>query len=89
MQKKILTCCLAMCCLFSVSADENPSLQEGFMNPPKGGGAQTWWHWTSNFVTKKGITADLEAMKAIGYEGAHLFTTTSSPVAPGPKRPKC
>lgn len=58
------------------------------MNPPPGGGAQTWWHWTSNFVTKKGITADLEAMKAIGYEGAHLFTTTSSPVAPGASAPQ-
>ena len=79
---------MALFCLLSVSADEKPSLQEGFMNPPKGGGAQTWWHWTSNFVTKKGITADLEAMKAIGYEGAHLFTTTSTPIAPGASAPE-
>ena len=26
------------------------------------GSLQTWWHWTSQYVTRAGITADLEAI---------------------------
>ncbi len=69
--------------LSSAEASGQESLRSGFLAPPAGGGAQTWWHWTSLFVTREGITADLESMKAIGYETAHLFTTSSSPKPPG------
>ena len=47
------------------------------------GALQTWWHWTSQYVTRAGITADLEAMRAIGYDVAHIFCAAMSSVPPG------
>ncbi|HNZ68919.1 MAG TPA: glycosyl hydrolase [Prolixibacteraceae bacterium] len=32
-----------------------------------------FWYWNNAAVSKEGITADLEAMKAVGLEGAYLF----------------
>lgn len=49
------------------------SLESGFKNPPKEAKARTWWHWISGNVSKKGITADLEAMKQVGIQEAQLF----------------
>ncbi len=34
-----------------------------FKNPPTKNQITTWWHWMSGFITKEGITKDLEAMK--------------------------
>ncbi|GAB3661510.1 glycosyl hydrolase [Echinicola sediminis] len=48
-------------------------LQEGFENPTAEAKARTWWHWISGNVSKKGITADLEAMKEVGIQEAQLF----------------
>ena len=49
-------------------------LRADFQNPPQDSKVETWWHFTTNAVTKEGITADLEAMKEIGYGGAHVFS---------------
>ncbi len=49
------------------------TLEKDFKNLPPGARAETWWHFTTNHITKEGITRDLEAMKAIGYSGAHIF----------------
>ena len=54
----------------AVSAD---SLEKDFKNPPPDARAETWWHFTTNHITKEGITRDLEAIKNIGYSGAHIF----------------
>ena len=48
-------------------------LQKGFENPPNSAKPHTWWHWMNGNVSKEGITADLEAMKAIGLGGAQIF----------------
>ena len=45
-----------------------------FRNPPLSARPHTWWHWMNGNVTKEGITADLEAMKAVGIGGAQMFT---------------
>ncbi len=58
-------------------------LEKDFQNPPPGYGTQAWWHWTSRFVTKKGITADLEAMAKVGIEVAHIFCASATPTPPG------
>ena len=82
--KKIgLLCVVLSWAVCSPAAPSSPSLRNGFTDPPQAGKAQTWWHWTSLFVTKEGIQADLEAMKQIGYSGAHIFATSSSPCPPG------
>ena len=46
---------------------------EGFRNPPPEARPHTWWHWMNGNVTKEGITADLEAMAAVGIGGAQIF----------------
>lgn len=49
------------------------SMEGDFKNPPPDARAETWWHFTTNHITKEGITRDLEAMKDIGYSAAHIF----------------
>ncbi|GAA4945600.1 glycosyl hydrolase [Algibacter agarivorans] len=49
------------------------NLEQGFLKPPNQAKARTWWHWISGNVSKKGITADLEAMKQVGIQEAQLF----------------
>ena len=49
------------------------SLEQGFKNPPNTAKPHTWWHWINGNISKKGITADLEAMKKIGLGGAQIF----------------
>lgn len=50
-----------------------PSLLNGFKNPPKSARPHTWWHWINGNISKPGITADLEAMKRFGLGGAQIF----------------
>lgn len=59
------------------------SLAATFQRPGTESALQTWWHWTSQFVTREGITADLESMAAIGYDTAHIFCAAMTSVPPG------
>jgi hypothetical protein len=52
---------------------QSSSLDAGFTNPPNSAKPHTWWHWINGNISKKGITADLEAMKKIGLGGAQIF----------------
>ena len=72
----------------TAAADPEINLQQEFDQPPRSAMAQTWWHWSSNAVTRAGITADLEAMKTIGYSGAHLFFPSMSGMPPNHKWPE-
>ena len=49
------------------------SMEEEFKNPPASARPHTWWHWMNGNVTREGITADLEAMKHVGINGAQIF----------------
>ena len=62
---------LAAC---AVAADQ---LDQQFSSPPSWAAPHTWWHWIDGNITKEGITADLEAMKAGGLGGAHIFNAGS------------
>ena len=68
----------------AVGTLDGGTLRKAFENPPQSVRAECWWHWTSNFVTKNGITADLEAMKRVGIGGAHLFLAPFSDTPEGP-----
>ena len=46
---------------------------DAFRNPPDSARPRTWWHWINGYVTKDGITADLESMKRVGLAGFQLF----------------
>lgn len=52
---------------------DNPSLEEGFANPPQSAGIRCFWWWLNGNVTKEAITRDLEEMKAKGFSGALIF----------------
>lgn len=65
------------------AADDVAGLRQGFASPPQEAKAETWWHWSSLFVTPEGITADLESMKEIGYGAAHVFAPAMSSTPPG------
>ena len=49
------------------------SLEQNFQNPPASAKPRTMWFWINGNVTKEGITADLEAMKKVGIQGALIF----------------
>lgn len=51
---------------------DSATLEKGFAEPAPEFGPRTWWHWINERITKEGITKDLEAMKRLGYRGAHM-----------------
>ena len=59
------------------------SLLSGWRRPPAEARPHTWWHWMNGNVSKAGITADLEAMKAVGLGGVQLFDA-GLPMPEGP-----
>src|SRR5262245_23908455 len=46
------------------------SLREGFVAPPAEARPWVYWYFMDGNMSKEGITADLEAMKAAGIGGA-------------------
>ncbi len=67
-----LFCASAFACAPFLNADV-ADLRRDFENPPAQSRAETWYHFTSNVATKEGITADIEAMRDMGYSAAHVF----------------
>src|SRR5690242_17555402 len=56
--------------------------EKNFANPPASARPWVFWYWMNAAVSKKAITADLEAMKQVGIAGAYLMSikdTTSPP----------
>ena len=49
------------------------ALADNFRTAPESARPRTWWHWLNGYVTKEGITADLEAMRRIGLGSFQLF----------------
>ena len=73
MKMKLYRSILAACALIiSATATAGTSMEEGFVDPAPEYGPRTWWHWLNENVTTYGITKDLEAMKKMGYKGAHV-----------------
>lgn len=44
-----------------------------FADPPGATRVRAWWHWMGGYVTREGITADLEAMAHAGLGGATVL----------------
>ena len=65
---------MMMVVLKAMAADDATSgLWKGFSNPQDSARTKVWWFHGQTETTREGITADLEAMKAIGLGGATLF----------------
>ncbi len=58
-------------------------LETGFLHPPDS--ARPWvnWFWLDGNITRKGITADLQAMRRVGIGGVLLMDVTQK-IPPGP-----
>ena len=67
----------AMTSARSVEPASAEALYAGFTDPASQYGPRTWWHWVNERVSKDGITQDLEAMKTMGYKGAHMINLPS------------
>jgi (4-O-methyl)-D-glucuronate---lignin esterase len=53
-------------------------LAKVFANPPPGASPGAYWYWLGGNVTREGITADLEAMRAAGIWNPVLFAIGKS-----------
>ncbi len=49
------------------------TIEKDFKHPPQSAKPWTFWYWMHGAVSKAGITADLQAMKEIGLDGAYLM----------------
>lgn len=90
MLQRILIALPGICALFwaamsGVSAGQGADLETGFDNPPLEARPLGWWHWINGNVTKDGIRADLENMKAIGMGGVQVLDVEIY-MPPGPVR---
>jgi hypothetical protein len=57
-------------------------LKRLWQSPPEESRPWVIWHWMQGAVSKEGITADLEAMKAAGLGGAYLMSIKGIPEKP-------
>jgi hypothetical protein len=74
--------CFLVLCSFS-ECFEVSQLETGFRNPPDWAKPWVYWFWLNGYITKEGITADLEAMKRAGVGGV-LIMEVDQGTPPGP-----
>ena len=54
------------------AAGAAPTLEEGFLDPPKANRPQVWW-WFDPTAPDAAITRDLEGLKRVGVSGFHIY----------------
>jgi (4-O-methyl)-D-glucuronate---lignin esterase len=57
----------------AAAALSGDKVADGFSSPPFDCGPWVYWFWLDMNVTREGITADLEAMKAVGIAGVLIM----------------
>ena len=63
--------------------DSANDLSSRFVNPPDSAKPWVYWFWLNSNITREGITADLEAMKAAGIGGVLIMEVDQgAPVGP-------
>ncbi|MDR2840444.1 MAG: discoidin domain-containing protein [Paludibacter sp.] len=68
--------------IFSNFRISSQNLEQLWQNPPEQAHPWVFWYWMQGAVSKQGITADLEAMKQIGIDGAYLMPIKGVPQTP-------
>jgi hypothetical protein len=65
----------AVFCFTGESMDQTAynNLEQGFITPPQQARPQVMWWWLNSYISKEGVTRDLEAMKKQGIGGALIF----------------
>ena len=54
------------------------ALRQGFQSPPKETRPALWWRFMDDYVTREGITADVECMRRLGISGAVVSFCSSA-----------
>ena len=54
------------------AAGSAPTLEEGFLDPPKANRPQVWW-WFDVTAPDAALTRDLEGLKRAGVSGFHIY----------------
>ena len=70
--KKTILVLLALVGGMVCSAGSAPTLEEGFLDPPKANRPQVWW-WFDVTALDAAITRDLEGLKRVGVSGFHIY----------------
>ncbi len=70
-----ILCMTAVFCFTGEPIEQSASdiLEQGFNNPPQQARPQVMWWWLNSYISKEGVTKDLEAMKEQGIGGALIF----------------
>jgi hypothetical protein len=85
MTTRLLRFVLGFFALIAAAHAAAPSLEDAFVRPPDDARPWVFWFWSDGNVTRKGITADLEAMKRVGIGGV-VFMEVDQNVPKGPAR---
>ena len=56
----------------ATSAHTADDLAKQFKNPPEATRPRCYWYWMDGYITKEGITKDLEAMKRVGVGEGYI-----------------
>lgn len=80
---------LIAACMVMILGTVHASLQTDFKQPPDSTRPWVYWFWPNGYVTKEGITADLEAMAKVGIGGVLImdvneFTQVPDNLVPPP-----
>ena len=70
--KRLLTV-LTLATLSALNLTAADELQRGFAHPPDSARPWVYWFWLNGNITRKGITADLEAMQRVGIGGVLIM----------------
>src|ERR1039457_7151621 len=66
-------------------AAASTDLAKGFVSPPQSAKPGVYWFWLDRNITREGITADLEAMRRVGFGGV-LIMEVDQGAPKGPAR---
>jgi hypothetical protein len=71
--KTLLTNILFLFLIAFVADAQDILSKSDFQYPPQSAKVHTWWHWMAGYITKEGITKDLESMKGQGIAEATII----------------
>ena len=68
-KQPLITGALALLAALTTSAAD---LEKAFMQPPESTRPRCYWYWMDGYITKEGLTRDLEAMKRVGIGEGYI-----------------
>ncbi len=73
---------LAGACLSCAAQGLSPRFEQAVFQPVPAARPWVWWHWMNGNISRKGITAELEAMARVGLGGCSVTSANPPPGVP-------